>query len=177
LVKGKPKENRKNGRFLISGNPRGLPSPPKPLSAPVPPSPGTATAELCCFRLGVAGPVYQLGLAVNRYYRPTYPYYRSHPEPYPPERLSWPNPSLPRVLLSESGLSNTNPAKNRWKELVIRPDYRFTASFCRFAASARGRDHWLRFLDLKTGKPVPPLGLPAIRPDLSTVGFDLPFSL
>jgi hypothetical protein len=128
-VKGKPKENRgkkENNRFLIRGNPRGLSSPPRPLSTPTPPSPHVATTGLRRFCPRTAGPVYRLGLAVNRYYRAAYRYYRSHPEPYPPECLSWPNPSLLHALLPKFGLSNTNPAENRCKEPVIRPDYRFT---------------------------------------------------
>jgi hypothetical protein len=139
----KTKKKKENGRFLIRGNPRGLPSPPRPLSAPASLSPGVATVRLCRFRLGATGPIYRLGLAVNRYYRPAYQYYRSHPEPYPPEHLSWPNPSLPCALLPESGLLNTNLAENRCKELVIHPDYRFTASSYRFVMGARGQDHWL----------------------------------
>jgi hypothetical protein len=128
-MKGKPKENRgkkENGWFLIRGNPSGLPSPPSPLSAPAPPSPCVATTRLRRFHPRVVGLVYRLGLAINRYYRAAYRYYCSHPEPYLPECLSWPNPSLPHVLLPESGLSNTNLAENHCKELVIRPDYLFT---------------------------------------------------
>jgi hypothetical protein len=125
-TKGKSGGGGENSRFLIRGKPRGLPSPPRPLYAPAPPSPHATTAGLRRFRPRATGPVYRLGLAVNRYYRVAYRNYHSHPEPYPLERLSRPNPSLPHALLPESGLPNTNPAKNHCKELVIHPDYRFT---------------------------------------------------
>jgi hypothetical protein len=89
--------------------------------APIPPMPpptDCAISTHVSHRL-----VYRLGLAVNRYYRATYRYYRSHPEPYPPECLSWVNPC---ALLPESRLPNINPTENHCKELVIRLDYRFT---------------------------------------------------
>jgi hypothetical protein len=86
-TEGKPRK-KENGRFLIRANPSGLPSPPRPLSAPAPPSPHVATIGLRRFHPRAAGLAYQLGLAVYRYYQAAYRYYRSHPEPYPLEHLS-----------------------------------------------------------------------------------------
>jgi hypothetical protein len=61
-----------NDWFLISGNPRVLPSCPRAFFAPTPPSPAPPPPDFTVFVRCTTGPVYRLGLAINRCYQSDY---------------------------------------------------------------------------------------------------------